>query len=83
MATPAKKAGAVTANGNGIQFSFVAARKTDGALEILALSESSDPALDCHQRLKKMKGRDENGRLVYTDAALFIRPKTNRRLHFA
>jgi hypothetical protein len=64
--------------------SFVIAKKADGGdLEILAVSESSDPALDCFHRLKKMKGRDENGRQVYTDAALFIRPKTNRRSHFA
>jgi hypothetical protein len=63
--------------------SFVIAKKADGEIEILAVSESSDPALDCFHRLKKTKGRDENGRQLYTDAALFIRPKTNRRTHFA
>lgn len=67
----------------GTEFSFVAVRTVKGEIEIHALSESSDPALDFHSQLKKSKGRDEAGKLLYSHAALFLRPKTNRRLHFA
>lgn len=77
MAKPtAKKA-------EGMKFSFVAARNVAGKIEILALGESSDPALDLHARLKASRGRNELGKLLYTEATLFIRPKSNRRLTFS
>lgn len=76
----------------GINLSFVVARKPNGATVALipsrgqmieiAIDESSDPALELHERLKKTKGRDENGRLLYSESALFVRPRTNRRLRF-
>jgi len=76
-----------------VKVSFLAARRPDGVAVVifptegkmreLEIDETSDPALGLHEKLKKNKGRDAvTGKLLYTDSALFLRPKTNRRLHF-
>jgi hypothetical protein len=90
MKKPAKKAGRSSAS--DVKVSFLAARRPDGKAVIVfqskgkmleqEIDETSDPALGLHEKLKKSKGRDGFGKLLYTDSALFLRPKTNRRLHF-
>lgn len=62
---------------------LVVARTAKGEIKLLYFGEASDPALELHEKLRKSKGRDSKGELLYTDSALFIRPKTNRRLHFS
>jgi hypothetical protein len=63
-------------------FSFVAVRTVEGKIEIHALDERADPALDFHAALKKSKGRDAAGAQLYTDSLLFVRSRKHRSLHF-
>jgi hypothetical protein len=77
MAAPA------ASKAEGIKISFVAVRKVSGEVELMAVGESSDPALELHEKLKKTKGKDADGNLLYTECVLFVRPRSNRRLKFS
>jgi hypothetical protein len=63
--------------------SCVILRNADGKLEVLALSESADPALLAREAFRKSKGRNDHGRLIVTDVLPIIRGKSTRQLHFA
>lgn len=74
---------APTAKGaEGLKFSFVAVRTVSGAVEVHALGESADAALDFYNQLRGSKGRDAKGQPLYTDAVCYLRPRTNRRVKF-
>ena len=85
MAGPAAKA-----DGGILLTAVVARRKKDGKLVLLQTSapggpieetlieENSDRALDLYDVLKRSKGQFGK----YTDAALFLRSSTHRRLKF-
>jgi hypothetical protein len=79
------------ARADGVTLTAVVARRADnGRVVVLVdqggkaplleypLEDSSDRALDLYARLKKSKG--EGGK--YTEASLFLRSKTNRRVKF-
>lgn len=74
MASPAKNAGATKA----FVPSCLIARDRHGKLVVLALDDSSDPALALRDSLRKTKGDGK-----YADVLPIIRGKATRQLHFA